>query len=389
MIAAMIEAEGIGSRRQFRDGLETDPPYIQRATPPSGGRRTMPGGDTSPTPVGDRSEGGETGGGDIMRAIVTEASEINAVIIRASAREHEEFANVIKELDQPRDQVLLELILVSLQSTENFDLGVELAGARVGDVSTNVIGFSRFGIGAVDSGKGSISLPVLAPFGANCAIFNSGDFSLVINALKTVGDIRVTSAPKILVQDNSAAEIRQLNQEPFESSSQGAETTQTAFGGFVEAGTRLTVIPHVSKDAWLRLEYEVQLSSFGNRTAEQEAANLPPPRRESNSRGVVRVPAEHVVVLGGLTATRDDSTTDSVPFLGDVPIFGELFKDRSSSTIEETLFIFIRPVVLRDRGFQDLLFISEGDIERAQIKPDEPMNPLKLFGPEPETDQQP
>jgi general secretion pathway protein D len=218
--------------------------------------------------------------------------------------------------------------------------------------------------------------------GLNFAIFSSDDFSLVLNALKTVGDVRVSSAPKILVQDNAVAMISQLSQEPYETTSQGESSTITSFGGFVDAGTTLTVNPHISQENWLRMDYEVMLSTFGQRNAQQLAANLPPPKRETKAVGTVRVPAEHVIVLGGLVGERQDNTLDSVPYAADVPLVGELFKNRTSSSMKETMYIFIRPVILRDPSFHDLIYLSEKDIREARIRRNEaPSNPLKTFDP--------
>ncbi len=204
----------------------------------------------------------------------------------------------------------------------------------------------------------------------------------MLNALQTVGDIRIVSAPKILVEDNSEAQISQLNQEPFEVTSQGEETTLTSFGGFVDAGTVLTIKPHISQDDWLRLQYEVNFSSFGSRTAQQLAANLPPPRREAKALGIIRVPAEHMVVLGGLVGTRDDAVEDAVPWLSGIPVLGEIFKRRTKNRTNETLFVFVRPIILRDPAFRDLLTLSENDIRQAKLSREEyPSNPLKMFIP--------
>ena len=112
------------------------------------------------------------------------------------------------------------------------------------------------------------------------------------------------------------------------------------------------------------------------------AANLPPPKRETKAVGTVRVPAEHTIVLGGLVGERQDNTVDSVPFAADVPLAGELFKNRSSSSMKETMYIFIRPVILRDPSFNDLIYLSEKDIREARIRQnDAPSNPLKTFDP--------
>jgi general secretion pathway protein D len=312
---------------------------------------------------------------------ITSAPDINAVLVRASAADQETFSSVIRSLDEPRQQVLLEVTLVTVRNNNDFNLGVEVGAAGVQN-GTNTIGFSTFGIGTPDPSTGAIRISNPAKFGLNFAVFNSNDFSLVLNALKTVGQTRISSAPRTLVQDNAQAQISQTNQEPYTQVSQGQSSTLTSFGGFVEAGTVLKVVPHISKESWLRLEYEVDLSAFGSRTAQQLAANLPPPRRESKSSGTVRVPNEYTVVIGGLVTTLASDTVDSIPFAANVPLLGELFKNRSQTKINETLFIFIRPVVVRDPAFRDLISLSTGDIHRAGLFfREQPMNALKLLTP--------
>src|SRR5690606_17379260 len=107
----------------------------------------------------------------------------------------EELSAVIKELDRPRDQVLLEVTLVSVIATNSFSLGVELSGSRIGDVTTNALGFTSYGIGSFNPATGTIDISTPSPLGLNFAIFNAGDFSMVLNALRTVGDTRITSSP--------------------------------------------------------------------------------------------------------------------------------------------------------------------------------------------------
>jgi type II secretory pathway component GspD/PulD (secretin) len=281
--------------------------------------------------------------------------------------------------------VVLEVTLVAVRNSNGFELGIELGGSGtgVGDAKTETIGFTHYGIGNVDPATGSIRLPDPALFGLNWAIFNSGDFSFILNAIKSVGETRITSSPKILIEDNALARLSQLSQEPYETSSQGETSTITSFGGFVDAGTVLNIIPHVSDQDWLRLEYQIQFSSFSARTAQQLAANLPPPRQENNINGTVRVPAEHTVVLGGLVSTRNDKTIEGIPWISDIPILGELFTNRSNDKQDETLFIFISPVVLRDPEFQDLLSLSHEDMKKAQLyQQRELTNPLKMFDPD-------
>lgn len=98
---------------------------------------------------------------------------------------------------------------------------------------------------------------------------------------------------------------------PFEVSNQGQATTVTAFGGFVDTGTTLTATPHIGDADSLRLDYDVTLSTFGPRSN----PNLPPPRFQNSISGTVRVPDGHVVVLGGLLATRNQREEEGVPIL--------------------------------------------------------------------------
>jgi general secretion pathway protein D len=102
--------------------------------------------------------------------------------------------------------------------------------------------------------------------------------------------------------------------------------------------------------------------------------------RQNASQGTVRIPAGYTVVLGGLASTRDEQVKDGIPLLSDLPILGSVFSNLASGQVKETLFIFIRPVLLRDLAFRDLRFLSEEDARKAQIARHEyPENPLKVF----------
>ena len=359
----------------MRSGLASSVGGVQRVA--SSPRQSIrPGEPSLPTPAQPGGRGGESASDREIPPSVIASPEINAVIVQASSARQEELGRLIAELDRPRDQVLLEVTLVSVRSTDGFHLGLELAGASVNGQGVEQIAFTHFGIGKTNTATGQTRLATDPLTGLNFAIFNSGDLSLVLQALHSVGDTRITSSPKILVEDNCPAQISQINQEPFEVTDQGQTTTTTSFGGFVDAGTVLTVTPHLSREDWLRLAYEVTFSSFGARSD----AKLPPPRLQNTVNGTARVPAEHTVVLGGLVSTRTDKTIEGVPWLMDIPLLGELFRKRDNEDDKETLFIFIRPVLLREASFEDLICLSRDDLRTAGIRPPgDPMNPIQMF----------
>ncbi|MFI4862241.1 MAG: secretin N-terminal domain-containing protein [Phycisphaerales bacterium JB063] len=374
LIESADDLEGrSGNRGRSRSGRNSPSNSAgRRLIREDGGSASNPGSELGPGGAlgGASGEAGE-GTGDLFQARITEATDINAVVIRATASEHAEFEALIRELDAPRDQVLLEVTLVSVRSTDSFNLGLELAGAAVNGSGTDLIGLTSFGIGAVNSATGDISLTSPPPTGLNFAIFDTSDFSVVLNALETVGDTRIQSSPSVLVQDNAQALIRQVSQEPVERVSQGDNTTVTGFEEFVDAGTDMLVIPHIGPRDTLRIEYSIQLSSFGERTAGQATSNLPPPRFENAIQGTARVPSDYTIVLGGLVNRREGMSEDSVPLLSDIPVVGELFKSREAGNTSETLFVFIRPIIMRDPTFADLIQLSEREIRKARLARDE------------------
>ena len=352
---------------------------IERVAPP------LTAGGATPTPApstGNPSPATAAGGSEVIPPQVTAAPEINAVVVKASIAEQDSLGQLIKDLDKPRDQVMLEVTLVTVRKNNTFNLGVELATAQADDSGLNTVAFSTFGVGTVDPTAGTVRVANPPPFGLNLAVFRSDYLSVVLNALKSSGDTRIMSAPKVLVEDNAQADIRQLAKEPYAVASQGNNSTITSFGGFAEAGTELRVVPHVSRDDWLRLEYEVNLSSFTQRTPQQLVANLPPPVRQNTSAGTVRVPSDFTVVLGGLLSTQNELTRQGIPILSDIPLVGSLFGTQTHNDIHETLFIFIRPIVMRDKSFRDLRLLSENDVHKAKLKrQDLPTNPLKILTP--------
>jgi general secretion pathway protein D len=331
---------------------------------------------TPPTRAEDSTPGEISGEEQRLEAQVVAAEVINAVIVRAPAAQQEELGVIIHDLDRPRDQVLLEVTLVTVRSDEGFALGVEVGASSTGGSGLSKIAFTQFGIGAADTTTGKISLPATALTGLNFALINAEDFGLVLHALQTVGDIRISTSPRLLVHDNSLAELSQISEEPYQVLSQGQATTTTAFGGFVSAGTVIGVTPYISSGDWVRLVYRIEFSSFAARLN----LSLPPPRRQNTLAGTVRVPADHMVVLGGLTASREDHSTSSIPFLADIPLLGEAFKLRSNSGMKETTFVFVRPIILRDPAFRDLMFVSREMIAAAKVEQERgPHNDLKML----------
>ncbi len=112
------------------------------------------------------------------------------------------------------------------------------------------------------------------------------------------------------------------------------------------------------------IDYSVTLSAF---VGEPTDPSLPPPRQENSLQSVATIPDGYVVALGGIEVTSESKGVSQVPGLAEIPIVGELFKNRSRSQSRNRFYIFIRPSILRRLDFEDLRYLSEAPLEAGGI----------------------
>jgi len=147
-------------------------------------------------------------------------------------------------------------------------------------------------------------------------------------------------------------------------------------GGSSDAGTSIDVTPRISVDDYLQLEYTIELSNFtGDRSA-----NLPPPSQRNTISSEVTIPDGYTIVVGGINRSDVSSTITAIPFLGEIPIIEHMFRTEDNSHRDQTLFVFIRPIILRDDRFADLKFLSGNDRNRAGLEEEFPQSePLWIY----------
>jgi general secretion pathway protein D len=189
------------------------------------------------------------------------------------------------------------------------------------------------------------------------------------------------SSPKILVNDNQTGSLESVNSVPFQSVNASDTVATTSLGGTQQAGTIITVTPHINEDDHLQLEFEVEFSTFSDSGG---TANLPPPRQIDRVSSVVTIPDGDTIVVGGLKRFGDSSTFNGIPFAEKIPILRELTSLSTESKTTTSFFLFIRPKILRDSRFRDLRYLSDIDAQEAQISGDAPISrPLLIQCPKP------
>jgi type IV pilus assembly protein PilQ len=162
--------------------------------------------------------------------------------------------------------------------------------------------------------------------------------------------------PKLLVTNNQQATLDSVLEQPFASTNASNTVTTTSFGGTKPAGTQITLKPQIAEGDHLLLDYNISLSAFVGAAAN---ASLPPPRQENKVQSAATLPDGHTVVVGGIELNTEGKAVNQVPGLAQIPLLGELFKNRSNTNSRNRFYIFIRANILRHRSFEDLKYLSE------------------------------
>ena len=296
----------------------------------------------------------------------------NTLIITAPEERQAFYADIIKQLDRRRPQVMIEVTLVALSVSDGSSVGVEISHFGDDDDEPRVISFSNFGL--TDS-AGAPPAMLNAALGFNGAIISEDIANVVIRALQTDGRTEVVSSPKILVNDNASGTLTSVTDAPFASINASSTVSSTSFGGFESAGTTIQVTPQISEGNHLRLTYSIELSTFG----EGGSDTTPPPRQRQQISSEVTVPDRHTVIVGGLKRHDLTESASRLPLIGKLPWLEYLFSSQGHNESEATLFVFIRPVVLRDDTFEGLKYLSSRDLNNAGLPQDYPSsNPLLM-----------
>lgn len=296
----------------------------------------------------------------------------NSIIAIATPEIHRQIEQLVRKLDLRRPQVLVEVTLVSITVDDSLSLGVELEQLDLGDAWDYLL-FSSFGQSSIDPTTGARRLNLSA--GGTGVLIGPSEVPIILNALQTRGNTRIYSAPRILVDDNASGRIESVAESPFTSVNASTTVATTSFAGFAKAGTQLTIEPHIAEGNHLEIRYDLTVSSFTG----AGSGSAPPPRSSDNISSTVRVPDSYTVVVGGLLTETIADSVSQLPFIGDVPGLGLLFGNRSQSQSKVRLYAFIRPTVLREETFEDLKYISAGDLKEANVGDGFPPNRLQLM----------
>ncbi|MEN9320701.1 MAG: hypothetical protein RL039_514 [Pseudomonadota bacterium] len=298
----------------------------------------------------NRSGGVGTSGSNNNRFLSERGSAIaeertNQIFITDTPTKLEEIAELLKKLDVPVRQVLIEARIVEARDTFGRSLGVKFGG-----------GYNRPGRGSIGSGyaeKGTstgnpfVNLPadVIQNSKANNAtlalsIFNSSMsrfLSLELSAMESEGIGKIISSPRLLTADKFEAEISQGTEIPFTTVSNDGTKTE-----WKDASLKLKVTPQITPDGDIIMDLKVNKDAVGVQTPN----GLSIEKKEIITQ--VLVENGGTVVIGGIFEMQETNQTNKVPLLGDIPGVGNLFKNRIRETEKREMLVFITPRMVTD-----------------------------------------
>ncbi len=334
--------------------------------------------------------------------------DTNALIITADADVLQSLRNVIARLDIRRAQVLVEAIIVELSGERGQDLGVQWLflndNGAYGSSSTGSptsAAIAGAALGGTDANGNPID--IRGPFAEALAgtpgqllgigrLNDDLSFNVLINALQADDAANILSTPSLLTLDNQEATITVGRNVPFvtgsfTSTGNGSSNPDNPFQTVERqnVGVTLRVVPHINEGDSLVLELSQEVSSLlGSGSV---LLNGNPITNERIIETTVLTDNGQTVILGGLIEDSLSETNQKVPFLGDIPGLGRLFRNNSSTQNKTHLVVFLRATIMREERAleaataEKYTFIRDEQVQRAQngdsLIPDEafPMLP--------------
>ena len=306
---------------------------------------------------------------------VTADEGTNSLIITASPKDYETLEKlVLSKLDIPRRQVYLEAVVMELSVNKSRTIGVS---GNLGN-SFNVFGNNIGAFGSIlPTFPSAISSIAGASGGAAGGIASERTISFtdstgstveipavsaIIQALQSDTDVNVLSTPSILTLDNQEAEISVGNEVGVPGTttigSSGVSSTSVTRE---DTGVKLKITPQVSESNTVRLKIEQEITDIVG------AADpvLGPTFTKRFVSTVVVANDKQTIVIGGLIDDSQTVATNKVPLLGDIPVLGNLFRNRITAKEKTNIIVFITPYIIRERA--DYLEILKKKIEERNL----------------------
>jgi type IV pilus assembly protein PilQ len=302
------------------------------------------------------------------RGTVAIDDRTNTLLLKDTADHIADIRRLVAKLDIPVRQVLIESRIVVVNDDFSRDLGIRWGFTGITDRSDGLVAVSgnasgtdtivQSGIDNINNGdplfpvalpsladRLNVNMPVANPAGSFALAILDDDYlvDLELSAAQAEGNGEVISSPRVITANQKEAKIQQGVEIPYrEASSSGATTTQ-----FKDAVLSLTVTPQITPDDRIIMDLYVTKDSVGEQVSDGFGGSVPSIDTRSVQTQVL-VDNGQTVVLGGIYETEKGEQVTKVPFLGDIPFLGALFRSTRAVSNKSELLIFVTPKILNE-----------------------------------------
>ncbi len=295
---------------------------------------------------------------------ITPDNADNSIVVYSNQEDYRIIERSLRELDRPRLQVAIDATVAEVTLTDALQFGVQYFFSNNNSSSFGLQSVPGAATAAVAPGAATAAVApgnvtglvqaAVQPFlqqvlpGANLLLGSQAQPKVILSALSTLTDVKVLSAPSVVVVDNEPALLQVGDEVPI---STGSATILSNSNNPVvntiemrNTGVILKVLPHVYANGTIQLEIEQEISNVVN----SNQPTLTPTISQRRVHSTIAVTSGQTVLLGGLISDQDQRTKSGIPFLNDIDVIGNLFGTKSSQKQRTEIIMFIRPHVIRN-----------------------------------------
>ncbi len=345
------------------------------------------------SPAGGAAAPAQSGGGSIVQADVAN----NALIITAPEATYNNLRLVIDQIDRRRPQVFVEALIAEVSVERLAELGIQwqTTGGSGSVGNPSVIGGTNFG-GPGQNIIGAAINPLSLGRGLNLAVAAGTvtiggveilNLAMLARALETDAKANILSTPNLMTLDNEEARIVVGQNVPFitgqYTNTGGGTTPANPFQTIVrqDVGLTLRVRPQISEGGTIKLQIAQEISTLVGATLNNPTGPV------TNKRSIdttVMADDGSIIALGGLIQDVYEGGVEKIPFLGDIPYLGALFRYDSRKRQRSNLIVFLRPEIMRDRdSYNNVTQIRYQHVVREQGRLEAPTGLLRNESPLP------
>lgn len=302
--------------------------------------------------------------GEKIKAVAHKDS--NSIIVTATKDEWQEIQRIVKVLDLPRKQILLEVLIVELSSNDLNDFGIDWRVRQTYNAQFNA-GLAGQG-GIIDNKGRPTQINTLSGFSLGFLKPGSPQIIGILNANQTNENFNVLSAPQILTMDNQEAEINVGQDVPVRTQSRnaglgGSNAVTVDNFEYRPTGIKLKFTPHINKNDKINLELYQEVKNI---------AGLPtqggnPIFNKRDIKTTITVENMQTIVIGGLISSDKQKKITKIPLFGDLPILGYLFRRTTNQLVRTNLMVFLTPHILNNRTKADRI-TAEKRIQQERME---------------------